>query len=281
MTERRFPRLAKLAAVGVVLVTQVTCSDDLTSPQVTAATAALLGTVTNDSETDIRTGGSTILLTLGDDTWIFGGFNAQRQAIIDGLTSAQGETDGWNARVQTTLTVGNVVRTSPTVVTVTLPAVGTYDITAAETITATIPAAALVQSASAVVAAPTFPVTVTAATAALTGRPPGHEELDQLEIQFAVDVQGTFLRHLVQAGILIEHGRAVHEGVAAPDIDRGVHVEAGRRSLAPFDRLLGCLDQADHAIGLALDQVEVGRTPRRRPRDDVGRAACFEQLHRA
>ena len=40
MTERRFPRLAKLVAVGVVLVTQVTCADDPTSPQVMVGRAA-------------------------------------------------------------------------------------------------------------------------------------------------------------------------------------------------------------------------------------------------
>ena len=110
-------------------------------------------------------------LTLTGDTWVASGstFEAQRQAIIDGLTSAQSEADGWNARVKTALAVGDVVRTSNTLVTVTLPSVGTYDITATETITATIPAAALAQSGSAVVAAPTFQVTVTAGSAALTG----------------------------------------------------------------------------------------------------------------
>ena len=142
---------------------------------VAAGTAAL--TVTDDSETDIRAGGSTILLTLTDDTWVTA-FNAQRQAIIDGLTSAQGETNGWNARVKPALAVTDVVRTSATLVTITLPAVATYDIAAAETITATIPAAALAQSGTGIVAAPTFQVTVAAGTAALTGTVTDDSETD-------------------------------------------------------------------------------------------------------
>ena len=53
------------------------------------------------------------------------------------------------------LAVTDVVRTSNTVVTVTLPAFASYDITAAETITATVPASA-VTSASTIIATPTF-----------------------------------------------------------------------------------------------------------------------------
>jgi osmotically-inducible protein OsmY len=138
---------------------------------VTAGSAALSGTVTDDSETDIRTGGSTILLTLTDDSWVAAGaaFDAERQNIIDGLVSAQAEAAGWNAVVQAGLAVTDVVRTSNTVVTVTLPAFAGYDITATETITATVPASALVQSGSALVAAPTFDVTVTAGSVALSG----------------------------------------------------------------------------------------------------------------
>ncbi len=74
--------------------------------------------------------------------------------------------------------LGDVVRSSATVVTITLPAVATYDITAPETITATIPAAALVQSGSDVVATPTFPVTVAGGTAALTGTVTDDSETD-------------------------------------------------------------------------------------------------------
>lgn len=85
-------------------------------------------------------------------------FQLQRQAIIDGLTSAQSEADGWNAKVRDiALQPSDVVRTSDTVVTITLPAVSDYVVTADETITATIPAAALVGTTE-LIANPTFDV---------------------------------------------------------------------------------------------------------------------------
>jgi hypothetical protein len=138
---------------------------------VAAGSIALSGTVTNDSETDIRTGGSTLILTLTDDTWLAAGaaFDAERQNIINGLVSAQAEAAGWNAVVQAGLAVTDVARTSNTVVTITLPAFAGYDISAQETITATIPASALVQSVGAIVAAPTFNVTVIGGSVALSG----------------------------------------------------------------------------------------------------------------
>lgn len=70
-------------------------------------------------------------------------FANRRTNIIAGLTSAQGEAAGWNAKVKPNIPVANVVRTSDTVVTITLQAQADYDITAEETITATVPAVAL------------------------------------------------------------------------------------------------------------------------------------------
>ncbi len=147
---------------------------------ISAGTVALTGTVTDDQELDIRAGGSTIILTLADDSWVAAGaaFNAQRQNIINGLDSAQAEGNGWDAVVQAGLAVSDVVRTSNTVVTVTLPAFASYDITAQETITATMPATALVQSAIPIVATPTFNVTVSPGTVALTGTVTNDSELD-------------------------------------------------------------------------------------------------------
>jgi uncharacterized repeat protein (TIGR01451 family) len=147
---------------------------------VSAGTVALTGTVTDDSETEIRTGGSTIILTLTDDTWdaTVGANNAITTALIDGIDSAQAEAAGWDAVAKAGLTDANVVRTSNTVVTITLPAFGGYDITATETITATVPATALVQSGADIAAAPTFDVTVSAGTVALTGTVTDDSELD-------------------------------------------------------------------------------------------------------
>jgi hypothetical protein len=128
--------------------------------------AALTGTLTASvTEADIVTGGKTLIITLTGATWAAAGapFDAVRQAIIDGLDSAEAEATGWDALVRPAIAVTDVVRTSDTVVTITLPAVATYDITADETITATIPASAT-SAAVPIVAAPT--VSIAAATAA-------------------------------------------------------------------------------------------------------------------
>ena len=84
------------------------------------------------------------------------GFNAQRQAIIDGLDGDLATGTSWDT-VRAGIAVTDVARTSPTVVTITLPALGSYDITATETITATIPAAALTGAVQ-IIASPTFTV---------------------------------------------------------------------------------------------------------------------------
>lgn len=130
----------------------------------TAITAALTGTVTASiTEADIVAGGKTIILTVTGDTWVAAGatFDAQRQNIINGIDSAQAEATGWDAEVKAKEVVGAVVRTSDTVVTITLTAQAGYNITATETITATIPATALVAG-NAIVATPTFTITATA-----------------------------------------------------------------------------------------------------------------------
>lgn len=124
--------------------------------------ATLSGTITSATESDIVAGGKTIILTLSGDTWISAGsFNAQRQAIIDGLTSAQSETFGWNAVPKALQGTGGVVRTSDTVVTITLDAFSTYDIATQETITVTVPGSALTGG-NPIVASPTFNISPTA-----------------------------------------------------------------------------------------------------------------------
>ncbi len=123
-----------------------------------AISAALSGTVAaGASETAIVAGGETLILTLTADTWVASGatFNAQRQNIIDGIDDAQ---------ISAGLAVTDVVRTSDTVVTITMSPIPTYDITSDSVVEHTIPASALVTSSSALVAAPTFTITVEAAT---------------------------------------------------------------------------------------------------------------------
>ena len=129
--------------------------------KITAASAAITGTATASiTEADIVTGGKTIIITLTNDTWIAAGaasFDLQRDEIIAGLTSAQSELFGWNNVVKVLQGVAGVVRTSDSVVTITLDAQATYNITATETITVTVPGTAL-NGGNAIVAAPTFTV---------------------------------------------------------------------------------------------------------------------------
>lgn len=134
----------------------------LTETQPTSS-VALTGTVTTAIEADIVSGGKTIILTLTGDTWVTVGatFDAQRQNIINGLTSAGAELLGWNNVVKALQGVAGVVQTSSTIVTITLDAQATYNITAPETITVTVPATALT-GAGALVATPTFTINLAA-----------------------------------------------------------------------------------------------------------------------
>ena len=106
----------------------------------------LTGSMITAQESEIVSGGRTIVLTLTGDTWVTAGatFDAQRQNILDGLVSNKNEAAGFNAM---SYPVTNVVRSSDTVVTITLGAQAGYAITQSEVITATIPASALTSSA--------------------------------------------------------------------------------------------------------------------------------------
>ena len=133
----------------------------------TGAGAAITGTaVSSITESDIVTGGKTIIITLTGDTWVAAGTGpigstADTQAIIDGLDSAQVEATGWNAEVRDKEVTTSVVRTSSTVCTITLTAQAGYDITAQETITVTVPAAALT-GAAVLTGSPAFTVDLVA-----------------------------------------------------------------------------------------------------------------------
>lgn len=93
-------------------------------------------------------------------------FDDVRQAICHGLSAAQSEARGWNV-MRASIPVNAVVRTSDTVVTITLPALPTYQIAAPETISCTLPAAALT-GAVPIVATTTIRI-LTAGVAALVG----------------------------------------------------------------------------------------------------------------
>ncbi len=129
-------------------------------------TQAISGTITSATdEDDITTGGQVLDITLTNATWKAAadgpiGTTANTQAIIDGLDSAQVEAAGWDAVVKAGLVpADDVTRVSATVCRITLPAFGSYSITANETITVIVPAEALSDWDDAIDDTQTFEVT--------------------------------------------------------------------------------------------------------------------------
>lgn len=151
---------------AVAEIDQILAANIVFTPGPTAAlTGTAIETPSNVTrETHIVAGGRTIIITLTSDTWVASGatFDAQRQNIINGLDSGGAEANGWDAVVKAGEAVTAVVRTSATVVTITLSAFASYNITANETITCTIPGTALTGG-NALVAVPTFRVVPTIA----------------------------------------------------------------------------------------------------------------------
>lgn len=94
-------------------------------------------------ESEIVTGGETLIITLTGDTWksTVGADNAITTALIAGITGDDAGANGWDDEV--TITHANVARTSDTVVTITLPAAAAYAIAANETVTVAVPAIAV------------------------------------------------------------------------------------------------------------------------------------------
>ena len=107
--------------------------------------AVVTGTfLTTPTEAEVVTGGQTVIITLSGATWAASGtaFDGQRQNIINGLSSWESEAGGL-ATVKAAAVVTNVVRTSATIVTITLPATAGYSITANETWRFKVPPTAL------------------------------------------------------------------------------------------------------------------------------------------
>jgi len=156
-------RFAAIGATGDATATNVAASQATAAGQwaFRPSPATISGTITASvTEADIVAGGKTLIITLVNDTWIAAGagsFDLQRDEIIAGITSAQSEALGWNLVPKALQSLGGVVRTSDTVVTITWDAFATYNITAQETITVTVPATA-VTSATSSIATPTFTV---------------------------------------------------------------------------------------------------------------------------
>jgi hypothetical protein len=119
------------------------------------STATLEGTVmttTPLTETNIFQGGQTIVITLNNNTWLTGvdTIQAKINTLIDGFTAAS-DTASWNL-VKTELKAGGVKLTNPNVLTITLPSVSGYNISADQTVTLNIPSTLLAYN---------YPVTIT------------------------------------------------------------------------------------------------------------------------
>jgi len=113
-------------------------------------------------EDDIVAGGSIMLVSLSNDTYETGAtFANARQAVIDGFNSGMDEATGWNALVKPAMEPTNVVRTSPNLMTITLPAVAEYDITVDETIVFVVPAEILALSPVGLIADAPFDIVTT------------------------------------------------------------------------------------------------------------------------
>lgn len=143
-----------------VYISDLTVATARTTGGTPPASAAVTGTATSGwYESEVVTGGDTMIATLTNDTWVAAGttFDGQRQAILDGLVAATSPAAGWNVQ-RANIPVTAVVRTSNTVVTVTLPALPSYSAAANEILTWTLPASALVGG-NAVVATPTLTIT--------------------------------------------------------------------------------------------------------------------------
>lgn len=203
-----------------------------------AATAAVTGTATASiTEADVVAGGKTIIITLTGDTWIAAGaasFDLQRDEILQGLDSAQSELLGWNNVVRDLEVVTAVVRTSDTVVTITLSASVTYNITAQETITVTVPGTALTGG-NPLTATPTFTVdlvtvaytlAIASGAYALTGSTAGLKSARQI-----VAGGGTYVLTGTDAGLKSSRKIAIASGAyALTGTDAGIR--SARKLLA-------------------------------------------------
>lgn len=153
----KLPRAIMVGGVKMQLIPAIaTISND--APTVSAA---LTGTfLTTPTEGEVVSGSQTIIITLTGGSWVASGatFNAQRQPIINGLVSDGAEAAGWNVEVIGALGVTDVVRTSSSVVTITLPAVANYAIDNDESVTVTIPKLAVVGADADIVATPTIDI---------------------------------------------------------------------------------------------------------------------------
>ncbi len=118
--------------------------------------------------------------------------------MIDAIDSSGVEGTGWDVVVKASLTFNEVVRTSDTVVTITLPAHAGYDITSSETVSLIVPNAAVV-GVSAILASPTFSIEI-AATTAENRVAAATDDAEEMISSGAVDLAGLDLQMIDSSG---------------------------------------------------------------------------------
>lgn len=112
---------------------------------------ALSGTALGASWETIRDSGATIIITLTNDTFIPAGTGpigtiSQSDVLTGSFTAAASPTNGWNNEISLDNT--NLVRTSDTVATITIPATASYDPQETESISGIVQSSILTTSTS-------------------------------------------------------------------------------------------------------------------------------------
>ncbi len=219
-----------ITGYGVALVADTT----FTVTNVAEAVALSGGVIDGPpTEAHIVEGGKTIVLTVSGDQWVatLGDNNQITTDFLAAIDSAQSEAAGWDAEVKANLTHAMLTRDSAQQVTLTLPALASYDITGTETITATPPATSLLASSAPIAASPTFSV------AAVTGDPVVSGATGTFSDDNAVTISGSGFRSTGPSAELLKD--AIEAGVDGASFAKTgwnqLYPEAGRDALYSAD----------------------------------------------
>lgn len=133
--------------------------------------ASISGTATTATESDLVTGGKTLLITLNNDVWAEDvvSNSVKLTALINSIENADTTNEVNNTawtKVQTLLNASNVIRSKETELTINLPPVSAYSLDADQTINVIIPAGTLATSTNEITAGS---FTIKAVTATLSG----------------------------------------------------------------------------------------------------------------
>jgi len=237
------PATAMVSGAGPVATPTTTITGTVESAAVTGTLGGSGGTAA-----EIEAGGETVIITLTNTTWVTAGatFNAQRQNILDGLVADDSDVNGWNAMA---FAVGDVVRTSGTIVTITLSAESGYAIPSAETVTTTVPASAIVYGA-ALVAPETFTIS------------PGAFVTSGTRVSTAIDLQS--ITDLAYCAIGWETTLPTNTAVAIEtSVDGGSNYSTATNGSCPTGLTLGesLATITDFRVKATLSTTDTAATP--------------------